>query len=337
MSKNADNSTINEEFAQNIINERNRAKINQLSSLAVLVVLLIFFSVFAEGFFQYKNLIAILNQLAIPLILAIGATFVIISGCIDLSIEGLMSLSGTIAAFFVLNSHNDNNLGFFSIVIVVGASFGIGLLTGFIQVKTKVPSFLLTFAISSILAGFTLLIYKGIPISIKDESFLAIAYTSFLGIPVLMWIAIIVLIIAIILEKYTAFGRYVYAIGSNESVPKSNGININKVKILVFGFSGLCIGIAGVLGASRIAYGDLAIGSDNLFSTITAVVLGGTALSGGKGGMINTLIGAVIVTILKNGLILLGVNPFIINGIQGMIILVAVVLSIERGRGQIIK
>lgn len=334
MSKTQGGLTVVEEFAQSIRIERKKAKISQISASVVLVLLVVFFSVFAEGFFLKKNFIVILNQLAIPLILAIGATFVILSGSIDLSIEGLMSLAGTLAAYFVLNTSNGNDMGYFSIVIVVAIGFLVGLLTGFMQVKTKIPSFLLTFAISSIISGVTLLIYKGIPIGIKDESYLAIAYTSFLRIPVLTWIAFFVFVFAFILERYTAFGRYVYAIGSNENIPKSNGININRIKMLVFAFAGTCVGLGGVLGASRITHGDLSVGAGNLFPTLTAVVLGGTALSGGRGGVVNTLIGTVIVTVLNNGLILLGVSPFVITGIQGLIILAAVALSIERGKGQ---
>jgi ribose transport system permease protein len=186
---------------------------------------------------------------------------------------------------------------------------------------------------SSIATGITLLIYKGTPVGIKDLHFLSVAQGSFLKIPILMWISLGVLAIAYIIQEYTAFGRYIYAIGSNEAIPKSTGINVDKIKILVFGFSGLCIGLAGVLGASRLSWGDLSIGTGNLFPAITAVVVGGTSLSGGKGGVINTLIGALIVTVLNNGLILSDVSPVVITGLQGVIILIAVAFSFDRGKG----
>ncbi len=337
MKKNMCDLSVTEEFGQIIKNERRKNKINKMSSLGVLAVLIVFFGIFADGFFAYSNFIAVLYQLAIPLILAIGATFVIIIGSIDLSIEGLMALTGTLTAYFVLNNTNGNNFGLFSILFAMMIGFGFGITTGFIQVKTKIPSFLLTFAVSSIATGITLFIYKGIMIGIKDQLFISIASTSILGIPLVMWIALVLFIVAYIIQEYTSFGRYIYAIGSNESIPRSTGVNVQKIKILVFGFSGLCIGLAGALGASRIAFGDLSIGTGNLFPTLTAVVLGGTSLAGGKGGVVNTLVGAVIVAILNNGLILIGVSPTIIAGIQGLIILIAVTLSMERKKGQINK
>lgn len=332
-----DNSSVIEEFSQIIKQDRQRTKINQLAPLLVLFALTVFFSIFAGGFFSFTNLVAILNQMAIPLVLSIGATFVIIIGGIDLSIEGLMGLTGTLTAYLILNKTTPLNLGILGVVLVLAVGGAVGLLSGYIHVKRKVPSFLLTYGMSSIAAGVTLLIYKGIPIEIEDAAFLSIARTSFVGIPVIMWISLILFIIAYIIQEFTAFGRYIYAIGSNENVPRSTGINVDKVKILVFAFSGLCIALAGVLGAARLARGDLLIGTSNLFPAITAVVVGGTSLLGGKGGVINSLIGTIIVTILNNGLILLSVSPYIITGIQGLIILLAVAFSIDRSKGTINK
>ena len=331
------NDTVIHEFAQAIKSERKKAQMNQLAPLLVFLVLVIFFSVAAPGFFSFNNLTAIMNQLAIPLILAIGVTFVIITGSIDLSIDGLMGLTGTMVAYFILNNTTNLNLGFFGVVLAISIGAAIGAINGIIQVRFRIPSFLLTYGMSSIAAGITLLVYRGIPIGIRDENFLRVASTSVLGLPVLMWIAIAVFIVAYTIQTYTPFGRYIYAVGSNESILKSLGIDVNRIKILVFAFSGMCIGIAGVLGAARLQRGDLLIGAHHLFPAITSVVLGGTSLLGGKGGVVNTLIGAVIIAILNNGLILLGVNPHIITGMQGTIIILAVAFSIDRRRGTLNK
>ncbi len=335
--KNAAAATVIEEFAEAINSERKKSKINQLAPLLVLAVLTVFFSVAAKGFFSAGNLTAILNQLAIPLILCVGATFVIIIGGIDLSVDGLMGLTGTVVAYFILNNTNMLNLGFWGILLAILIGVFIGVANGLTQVKFKIPSFLLTYGMSSIAVGVTQLIYKGIPIGIKDKFFLSIAKTHLLGVPVIMWIAAVVFIAAYIIESYTPFGRYIYAVGSNETTLKNLGIDVNKIKIIVFAFSGLCIGVAGVLGAAKLQRGDLQIGANNLFPAITAVVLGGTSLLGGKGGVLNTLVGAVIITILNNGLLLLGVNPNIITGLQGIIIISAVAFSIDRSRGTINK
>ena len=326
------NRTVIDEFAQSIVDERKQLRIKRMSSLLVLAALVAGFGIAGQGFLSAANLIAILNQLAIPLVLAIGATFVIIIGGIDLSIEGLMGLTGTLTTLLLVNSKNDLNLGFGGILAMLAVGAGIGFLNGFIQVKTKIPSFLLTFGMSSIAMGVTLIIYKGTPIEVRDQVFLSLAKSSFLGIPVLTWIAFALLAIAYVIQEYTAFGRYIYAIGSNEMIPRNVGIDVDRIKIIVFAFSGLCIGLAGILGASRLAWGDVSIGVGNLFPAITAVVVGGTPLSGGKGGVINTLVGALIVTILNNGLILASVDPVIVKGVNGLIILAAVGFSFDRGK-----
>ena len=150
--------------------------------------------------------------------------------------------------------------------------------------------------------------------------------------PAITYIAIAVFVVALILQKYTPFGRYVYAIGDNEQVPKMAGINVNKVKIQAFIWSGICIGIAGVLMLALLGRGDVTMGKGQLFPALTAVVVGGTAMSGGRGGVVNTLIGALIMTVLRSGLIMFGVNQYLLVGVQGVIILIAVAASVARGK-----
>ncbi len=258
-------------------------------------------------------------------------------GSIDLSIEGVLGFVGSIVTLMVLNTKTDLNMGVWAMLISIIAGAIIGFITGIIHVKVKLPSFMVTFAISSIMSGFAVLSYRGEPAMVQDPMFENIIQASFLGIPVISFSALFMFLIAYLLQNYTAFGRHIYAIGDNENVLRNTGVKIDRVKILAFLFSGFCIGVAGVIGALRIGRGEVLIGRGTLFPSITAVVVGGTALSGGKGGVVNTLVGALIVVVIQNALILLGVNPYIQGAVQGLIIILAVAFSVVRGRKVIIK
>lgn len=326
------NESVAEEFVKTIQRERTNNKLKQIMPLFVMLALTLVFSVAAEGFFTLNNFIVILNQLAIPLVLAVGMTFVILIGSTDLSVEGVMGLCGTFVSLLLMNSVNSLNLGIWGLLIILLMGTGIGFLIGLVHVKSKVPSFLLTYAVSGIATGVIMMIFKGTPVKIMDESFVAFSLTSFLGIPLLTWAALCVFLVAFIVQEFTPFGRYVYALGYSEEVPRSIGINTDIIKITVFGISGFCIAFASILGASRQTWGDISIGQGNLFPTITAVVIGGTPLSGGTGGVVNTLIGVFIVTILNNGLLLSNVSPEVITGLQGIIIIAAVAIAFDRGK-----
>jgi ribose transport system permease protein len=148
---------------------------------------------------------------------------------------------------------------------------------------------------------------------------------------------LIVLAICYYVQEYTAFGRHIYAVGTDETIPKAVGVNVNRVKIKVFTLAGFCFGVAGVVGAIRLGQGQAAIGTGLMFPAQAAVVIGGTALTGGKGGVVNTVVGTLIMTVLENGLTMLGVNPYIKTGIQGVIILIAVILTIKHAATVISK
>ena len=329
--------SIAEEFQMRIKNENSRNKLIQFAPAIILATLILIFSIFSSNFLSFTNFRTILNQLGTPLILALGVTFVIVMGSIDLSVEGIMGLTGSVVSMLVLNNKTLLNLGFAGILLALAIGTFAGFITGLIHVKAKIPSFMVSFGMSSIAAGFALLSYGAVPATIADPIFKSIAGDSFIGIPIITWISMVIFTIAYILQEYTAFGRYVFAIGENEGILKSCGINIGKIKMLVFAWSGFCIGLAGIIGAARLMRGDVSIGLGYQFPAITAVVVGGTSLSGGKGGVLNTFVGALIVTVLQNGLILLGVNPYIQQAIQGIIIVAAVALSIARGSKVIAK
>ena len=334
---NATDLSIAEEFAARVRRENQRNRITQIAPIIVLLVIIGIFGILNKDFISGTNFITILAQLSVPLIVSLGVTFVVLMGSIDLSVDGIMGLTAAVVSLMVLNTKTGLNLGIIGILITVVIGAAAGFTTGLIHVKAKIPSFMVSFGMSSVAAGIALITYSGIPATIKDTMLRGIALNKFLGIPVLTWIAFIVFVVAFILQEYTPFGRYVYAIGDDESIPRQAGINVDRVKILAFTWSGLCIGLGGIIGSARLGRGTVLVGKGNLFPVMTAVVVGGTALSGGKGGVLNTLLGAAIVTVLQNGLVLMGVDPYFQAAIQGVIIIIAVAFSVTRGRGSVMK
>ena len=330
--------TINDEFAQKVKLDNNRERLTKWAPIIVLITLtLMFIVILGSSFASIGNIVAILNQLTIPLIIALGLTFVIMIGSIDLSINGTVGMAGSLAAVFVLNTRNYNDFGIVGLLLAVLSSVLIGFLIGIIHVKIKIPSFMVSFAFMNICIGIGMLSYGGIPPIIQDSFVTSIPSTNFLGIPAITWVAFVMTAICYYIQEYTPFGRHVYAIGTDETIPKAVGVNVNRVKVMVFTFAGFCFGVAGVIGAIRLGQGQVAIGSGLMFPAQAAVVIGGTSLSGGKGGVVNTIVGVLIMTILFNGLTMLGINPNIRTAIEGIIILVAVILTVKRGRQVISK
>ena len=305
--------TITEEFAERIKSENRSAKMMKLAPLIVLACLVVvFLIVCGASFLSPKNIMNILNQMALPLVVALGLTFVIMLGSIDLSIDGSVGMAGSLFACFVLNSEFAYDLGFLSVVIAVGVSMLCGLLIGLCHVYLKIPSFMASFAFMYICKGIGMVSYQGHPPTIKDPVITALPTTTFLGIPFITWVAIVMFLLCFFIQEYTAFGRHIYAVGTNENIPRSVGVSVEKVKIGVFTLAGFLFGQA-------------------------AVVVGGTSLAGGKGGVVNTIVGVLIMTVLDNGLVMLNVNPNIRTGVQGVIILVAVILTAARGAKVISK
>jgi len=331
--------TITEEFAEKIKRDNQRDRIMRFAPIIVLAFMIVMFSILCgSAFASTANAVTIINQLAIPLLVAIGLTFVIMIGSIDLSINGTIGMAASLLGVMVLNSQTELDLGMLGVLLAVLASVTVGFLIGMIHVHLKIPSFMVSFAFMFICRGIGLLSYQGRPPRIMDPILIEIPTASFLSIPLITWIALLVFVICIFIQEYTAFGRYIYAVGTDETILRSVGVSVNRVKVMVFTLAGLCFGIAGVLAGIRLGQGDVTVvGTGLMFPAQAAVVVGGTALSGGKGGVINTFVGVLIMTVLFNGLVILGVNPYIRTGVEGLIILAAVVLTVARGAKVISK
>lgn len=337
--KRAVSMTITEEFAAKVRRDNQKERVMKYAPMLVLAGLIVVFSVVARGgFLSLHNFISISTQLALPLVVALGLTFVIMIGSIDLSINGTVGMAGSLMAIFVMNNRFPFfNMGIFGIVLAVLCSAVVGLLIGLIHVYLKIPSFMASFAFMYICRGIGVLSYKGQPPTITDPWITSLPRASLLGIPFITWVAVAVFAVCYFIQEYTAFGRYVYAVGTDETILSSVGISTNKVKIKVFALAGVLFGIAGVLGAIRLGQGQVALGDGKMFPAQAAVVVGGTSLAGGKGGVTNTIVGVLIMTVLNNGLLVLGVNPYIRTGVEGLIILVAVTLTVAHGSKVISK
>ncbi|MDG2198446.1 MAG: ABC transporter permease, partial [SAR324 cluster bacterium] len=272
-----------------------------LAPILVLILLCVIIGILNHNFFSIRNFTRIANGASIPLILGIGVTFILIMGSIDLSIEGIVAFSAVTLSLIVLNGSNENDFGYLGIVFVLIIGALSGLLNGIIHVYLRIPSFMVTLGVWFIGVGVANAILGGITVRINDKSIRALALERFLDIPLAVWVSLLALLIAYIIQSYTALGKHIYAIGGGEDLVKLSGINVNLCRIYVFTLAGIFFSLGGVIAAAQQGAGFALIGQGRLFTTITAVVVGGTALWGGKGGVIHTLIGVWIVMVLSNG------------------------------------
>lgn len=283
------------------------------------------------------NLTNILKQVSVPLILGVGVTFVIIAGSMDLSVEGNMALSAVVMSLLVLNHRNANNLGLLglAIALVVGTLFG--LLNGLLFVKLRIPSFLVTFGIWNVTSGLAVVLNRGSPITIRDPVIRSLATGNVLGIPTIALCALGIFLVGLFLQILARFGRYAVAIGENEEYARLSGIRVDAQKILFFTFAGFCFAAGGVLNAGRIGAGTSLIGGGFLFPVMAGVIMGGNAVTGGVGGVLNTLVGTLVMVVLDNGMILLRVNQYAQSTIVGLVVVMAVAVTIDRSKLPLIK
>lgn len=332
------NRSIGEEFVIKTQKEQKKASMIQFMPVVVLAFLLLIFSVTCpKSFLTFYNLRTILNQLSITLIISVGITFVILIGSVDLSVDGVVGLAGSLVSVLVLNNKYATNLGLLGVLISILAGIACGFVSGLIHAKLKISSFMVTYAMCAVARGFGVMSYDGLFANITDPFLLSIPGASFLGIPAITWIAFAVLGIALLIQNRTPFGRHMYAVGTNEAVPRMTGVNVDWVKIRAFMWAGGCMALAGVLAALRLGSGIVDVGDGQFFPAQAAVVIGGTSLAGGRGGVLNTLIGSLVITVLNVGLLLLGINTYIRSGIQGLIIVAAVALTVLRSKRTICK
>ncbi len=311
-----------------------KSNLSKFQSLIALLVLCIVLSFLTDKFFTAANGVNVLRQVAVNVCIATGMTLIVLTAGIDLSVGSVLALCGAITAGLLKNGMQfpsaDLFIGFTILGAVIGAIITgglLGLFNGLVITKFKVPPFVATLAMLTIARGFTMLYTGGHPISNLGENFAYIGAGSFNGIPVPVWIAVVVVLLAVFITKKTKLGRYIYAIGGNETAAKLSGIRINRVKLIVYSLGAALAAVGGVIVTSRLDSAQPNAGISYELDAIAAVVIGGTSLNGGKGSVWGTVIGAVIIGVLNNGLVLLNVSPFWQQIVKGGVILLAVIID----------
>ncbi|SLM61160.1 MULTISPECIES: ribose ABC transporter permease [Dickeya] len=296
-------------------------------SLIALLILIAVVSSMSPNFFTLNNLFNILQQTSVNAIMAVGMTLVILTSGIDLSVGSLLALTGAIAASLV--GLEINALVAVVAALALGAVIGAG--TGVIIAKGRVQAFIATLVMMLLLRGVTMVYTNGSPV---NTGFSAAADTLGwfgigrpLGVPTPIWIMAVVFLATWYMLHHTRIGRYIYALGGNEAATRLSGINVDRVKVVVYSLCGLLSALAGIIEVARLSSAQPTAGTGYELDAIAAVVLGGTSLSGGKGRVVGTLIGALILGFLNNGLNLLGVSSYYQMIVKAVVILLAVLVD----------
>jgi len=292
------------------------------------------FGVAEPGFLTWANLRVIADSSAVPMILAVGLTFVVLQGSLDLSIEGVMALCSLTIAMLVLNSRTSLDLGASALVLAVLPGLCMGMLNGVVLTRLAVPSFMVTLGAWSVALGLAMLLSGGQPPIMKDEALRAFGQGRTASVPNLAIVAAAVVALGHVLQHHTRFGRYSMAIGGGEHLARQSGLPVDRYKVLAFALCGLLAGLAGTLESTRIGLGHVDIGAGQLLSTITAVVVGGTSLAGGRGGVLQSAVGALLLNVLANGMVFIGVVPEAQLVVEGGIVLAASLLASWQLRGR---
>lgn len=303
----------------------NQSLLQKIGPFIGLIVIVLIFSILEPGFLSVNNLLNVLRQVSFNALIAFGMTFVILTGGIDLSVGSILALTGAVSAGLIASGIDP------ILAMLAGLLLGaiLGAVNGVIIAKGKVAPFIATLATMTIYRGLTLVYTEGRPISGLGDNvaFQMLGKGYFLGIPIPVVTMLISFGILYFILKKTTFGRRVYAVGGNEEASILSGINTDRIKIYVYSLTGLLSALAALMLTSRLNSAQPTAGEMFELDAIAAVVLGGTSLTGGRGWIVGTLIGALIIGVLNNGLNIIGVTSFFQQVVKGAVILLAVLLD----------
>ncbi len=295
--------------------------------LVVLVILCIIMACLSDNFFTWRNILTVLRQTSINAVIATGMTFAILIGGIDLSVGSVLAICGAVMANLIASGMDL----ILAILITLLLGLAIGIVNGLLISKGRLQPFIATLGTMTLFRGFTLVYTQGKPIGTSGGTgsliFGKIGSGYIFGLPIPVYIMIIVFVIAYYILRHLRTGRYVYALGSNEEATIYSGVKTDKVKLFVYGASGLLAALAGIIVTARLGTASPTAGEGYELDAIAAVVLGGTSMSGGVGTIGGTAIGALIIGILNNALNLLQVPSYYQNVAKGAVILFAVLLD----------
>jgi erythritol transport system permease protein len=319
----------------------------KLRTFIALIDVLVFFSIAAPNFLSAANLILMAKHVALNAFLAMGMTFVIITGGIDLSVGSIVGLCGMVAGYLVLNGI-DLQIGYtvyFNVVEIALITLAVGILigagNGLLITRLNVAPFIATLGTLYVARGLALLSSDGRTFpnlvgkpELGTTGFGYLGAGKLFGLPVSIWILLVVALGAAYLARYTPLGRHIFAVGGNERAARISGVRVNMVKMFVYMFSGFCAAIVGLIISSELMASHPATGESFELNAIAAAVLGGTSMSGGRGTIGGTIVGAFVIGILSDGLVMMGVSSFWQMVIKGLVIIVAVVVDQAQRRLQ---
>ncbi len=308
---------------------RRLSRVQGLNALLPLLVIVVLLTITKDNFLTVDNVMNVFRQASVYAIMATGMTFVLLTAGVDLSQGSVLAMSCVVCAL-TINATGNMWLG---MLAAVASGAVVGLLNGLAIAYIKLPPFIMTLGSLYMVRGFTLWITNSTQVSVKGmPQFTFIGQGSFLGIPLPVYIFIIIGIIASFFLTYTATGRNIYAVGSNMESARLSGVKVEKTIVLVYTLSAICVSLAAVVYLARLTAAQPTAGESYEMEAIAAAVVGGTSQAGGEGGILGSLIGAVIIAVIRNGLVLLGVGSYFTKIVVGLIIVLAVALDITRRR-----
>ena len=303
-----------------------------LYSVALLLLIGVLFQIGNSNFFSAYNLLTVLDFTVIMLLVGLGQMSAILIGGIDLSVGGVMSFTSVVFVIMV------SQVGAWSYPLCLGIGLLTGIINGNLLTRIRIPSFIATLGTGGILMSLSMLVAP-VPVAIPTRSWgpLAVITEHSLGISNTMWLGAAIFLLYFAFYRFGVIGRHIYAVGSNIKMSWMSGIDITRARNWAFVLSGLGASAAGIM-VSSVQYGSNPyLGETYILNSIAAVVVGGTALTGGTGGPVNTLLGALILSVMRNGMNVVGIDQYFQQSILGLMIVVAVVLTFDRQRTGIVK
>lgn len=309
-------------------------RLRSFAPMLFLIAMVAGIAIVTPGFGSPDTLVLILSDTATLFVLATGLTFVIMVGGIDLSVHAIASLGSVLVALLVPDI---GPVGAIAVALLAGLLSG--LFSGFVHLRLRVPSFIATLATSGVVSAVALLVSEERTITLGDEARADLFWIndSSGGVPNIVILGALVAAGGIFLQRYTAFGRYSTAIGAGEAAAWASGIKVDRQKLIALVLSGLLAALAGILLATRLSSGSPTLASQLLLPAIAAVIVGGTAITGGVGGIGRTVIGALIISVVRVGMTFLGVNIFAQQIVFGIVLVAAVAVTIDRSKIPIVK
>lgn len=320
---------------QNLLTRDNLLK---WAPLLVLLGLVVFFTLINPNFLSLRNFARLSISAGPPLMVAIGVTFIIIMGSIDLSMEGAVSALAVVFCFLLVYLGGTvAGPGLLAVPLIMLLGGILGAINGLIHVKLRIPSFMSSLAMGFVGTGAAVLMTGGNIVKINDEIFRALLTYRLLGFPLMSYLAVAFLLVGWLILSHTRLGRNFYAVGGGEELAHASGVNVQRVRVWGFALAGMYFSVAALLQVAKLGQAESVTGTNLMFISITSVVVGGVALWGGVGGVWNALVGVLIIAVINNGMIVIGIPDFVQDGILGLLVIIAVVLSTDRSNLSFVK